>query len=43
VDALSGTVTPLTTKSSLLSVGLGFDGTNIISAQRNQIDLKPKQ
>lgn len=40
VDASSGTVTPLATTSSLLSVGLGFDGTNVISAQRNQIDLE---
>lgn len=41
VDAASGVVTPVTTTSSLLSVGLGYNGTQIISTQRNQADLEP--
>jgi hypothetical protein len=43
VNASTGVITPLTATSSLLSVGLGFNGTNIISTQRNQIDLKLAQ
>ncbi len=43
VDAASGAVTPLTSTSPLLSVGLGFDGTNIVSSQRSQIGLVPNQ
>ena len=45
VDASSGTVTPLTSTSSLLSVGLAVsaDGTKIYSSQRNQMDVKPNQ
>ena len=43
VDAPSGTPTAISATSSLLSVGLGFDGTNIILSQRNQIELKPAQ
>jgi hypothetical protein len=45
VDALLGTVTPLTTTSSLLSVGLGIssDGTKLYSSQRNQMDVELNQ
>ena len=45
VDVASGTVTPLLNTSSLLSVGLAVssDGTNLYSAQRNQIEVKPNQ
>jgi hypothetical protein len=45
VDASSGTVTPLTSTSSLLSVGLAVsaDGTKIDSSQRNQMDVEPNQ
>jgi hypothetical protein len=45
VDASSGTVTPLTSTSSLLSVGLAVsaDGTKIYSSQRNQMDVEPNQ
>ncbi len=43
VGAASGAVTPLTSTSPLLSVGLGFDGTNIVSSQRSQIGLVPNQ
>jgi hypothetical protein len=45
VDALSGTETPLTSKSSLLSVGLviSSDGTKLYSSQRNQMDVELNQ
>ena len=45
VDVASGTVTPLLNTSSLLSVGLAVSshGTNLYSAQRNQIEVKPNQ
>lgn len=45
VNASSGTVTPPLNTSSLLSVGLAVssDGTNLYSAQRNQIEVKPNQ
>jgi hypothetical protein len=39
VDALSGAVTPSNLTSSLLGVGLAFDGTNIVPAMRNQPSL----
>ena len=45
VDVATGTVTPLESTSSLLSVGLAVssDGTKIYSAQRNQIEVKSNQ
>ena len=45
VDVASGTVTPLLNTSSLLSVGLAVNsnGTNLYSAQRNQIEVKQNQ
>jgi hypothetical protein len=45
VDALSGTVTPLTSTSSLLSVGLviSSNGTKLYSSQRNQMDVELNQ
>jgi hypothetical protein len=45
VDALSGVVTPLSSTSSLLSVGLvvSSDGTKLYSSQRNQLEVKQAQ
>lgn len=45
VSVPSGVVTPLTSTSNLLSVGLvvSTDGTKIDSAQRNQIQVLPNQ
>ncbi len=43
VDALSGTVTPLTSTSSLLSVGgvVSSDGTKLFLSMRDQMDIQP--
>jgi hypothetical protein len=43
VNALTGTVTPLTATSPLLSVGLAVssDGTKLYSGQRNQLGVMP--
>jgi len=45
VSAASGTVTPLTSSSSLLSVGLAVssDGTKLYSGQRNQLQVENNQ
>ena len=45
VDALSGTVTPLTSTSSLLSVGgvVSSDGTKLFLSMRDQMDIQPNK